>query len=107
MRQGRPGAGGELLCRSIKLIVMTIRYSARIAWQNLTDETIIIDLNERKVFGLNSVGTLVWSMVETHQIGEIVDTVSAHFFVEPGTARTDVNSFIEQMAQRGLLECAE
>jgi hypothetical protein len=96
-----------LLCRSVELIVMTIRYSARIAWQNLTDETIIVDLNERKVFGLNSAGALVWSMVETHQIGEIVDAVSAHFFVEPKTARKDVSSFIEQMTQRGLLECAE
>ena len=83
---------------------MIARYSARTAWQSIQDDVVIVDLEEHKSLGLNPVGVLVWSMIESHDLDDLVQTVAARFEVEPKRARADIIDFIHEMTERGLLD---
>ncbi len=85
---------------------MALRYGSGLAWQLLSDEVIIVDLETKKVLGLNPVGSLVWSLVETHQPTTIVEEIIRHFDIDSETAKKDISAFIEKMSDRGLLEYA-
>ncbi len=83
---------------------MALRYGSGLAWQLLSDEVIIVDLETKKVLGLNPVGSLVWSLLETHRTPAIVEEIIRHYGIDPETAERDVSAFIEKMSDRGLLE---
>jgi hypothetical protein len=80
------------------------RYSSKIAWQSLDDEVVVIDLENRRVLGLNSSGAFVWTLAETHTVSQIADALSDGYDVEPSIARSEVQSFFDDMCGRGLLE---
>ena len=83
---------------------MIARYSSRIAWQKIPDEVLIVDLVERVSLGLNPVATLVWPLIESHDLEEISGAVASRFEVDHETARGDVLDFVKTMTDRGLLD---
>jgi hypothetical protein len=66
---------------------------------------VILDLEGRKVMGLNAVGSWVWTALDGKtSLGVVAEGVSARFGVPPERARADVVAFATQLVRRGLLE---
>ena len=79
---------------------MSIRRSAHVAWRRLGDETIVIDLNGKRVYCLNAGGGALWSELDRPQ--ELPAT-------DDGTVSDDVAAalaFVEELRSCGLVEDA-
>lgn len=65
----------------------------------------ILDLEGRKVLGLNPVGSVVWGLMDGQRtVREISREVAARFGVDEARARADVEVFLSTLATRGLVE---
>jgi hypothetical protein len=81
-----------------------LRTSARLAWQVIDGEAVLIDLAEGRSLGLNPTGTLIWSLlVQQQDEAAIVERVVERFAVSPEAARADVGAFLRLLQDRGLL----
>ncbi len=76
-----------------------------LAWQQVGDESVVLDLRSSLYYSGNAPGTVLWSrLVEGATTEQLVEALTAEFDVEPGRARADVLAFLEELRARGLLE---
>ena len=78
------------------------------AYKEIGDEGGLVVLSGRaEVKVLNPVGSTVYGLLAgEHTIDEIVDAVVAEFEVPAEQARRDVNDFIAELADHGMLDPA-
>jgi hypothetical protein len=77
--------------------------AARLAWQIIDGEAVVIDLGKGRTLGLNPTASLVWSLLADHDEAAIADEVSRRFDVTAETARADVREFLNAMREQGLV----
>lgn len=53
---------------------------------------------------LNETGSELWSMLDGRTVQEMIDAMEEIFEVDPGEAKLDVISFLENLETRGLIE---
>jgi hypothetical protein len=82
---------------------VALRIDARLAWQIVAGEAILVDLADGKALGLNPTASLIWSLLETREPDEIARAVAARFDVDQGTARTDVDEFLSWLEDARLV----
>jgi hypothetical protein len=72
---------------------------------NLADEAAIVNLRNGVYYGLDPVGTRIWSVLrEPVTFAEIRDALLSDFEVEPQALESDVRDFLRQLAEQGLIE---
>ena len=79
--------------------------SQHVEWSIGAGKTITVkDTVSGWFFPLNEVATLIWDMLDgTNDVLAIVNALCAEFQVDPETARTDVEEFIGQAQDLGLI----
>lgn len=82
---------------------MTHRPDARLAWQVIDGEAVVIDLAEGRTLGLNPAGSLIWCLLPRHDEGTIAQLLTERFDVDLETARADVREFVRSLRERGLV----
>ena len=83
----------------------TPRPSGRCAWQVLEGEAVILDLEGRKVMGLNPVGSFVWGFLDgQHTPEQIATAVADRFQIAAERAAADVGAFLAGLSARGLIQ---
>ena len=82
---------------------MPLRRHPDVAWQQIGDEAVVMSLGEGRVLGLNSTGTLLWSLVEERDEDGLVAAVLERFATDEGRAREDVRGFLTLLRERGLV----
>jgi len=82
---------------------MALRRHPDVAWQQIGDEAVVMSLGEGRVLGLNSTGTLLWSLVEERDEDGLVAAVLERFATDEGRAREDVRGFLTLLRERGLV----
>lgn len=80
------------------------RISARVAWQDIAGQGVLLDLTSGEAVGLNAVGTLVWKLLGTAEEEEVVAAVVREFDVDAATATRDLRGFLRLLEEKGLLE---
>jgi hypothetical protein len=71
----------------------------------LADEAAIVNLRNGVYYGLDPVGTHIWSVLrEPVTFAEIRDALLSDFDVEPQALDSDVRDFLRQLAEQGLIE---
>jgi hypothetical protein len=66
---------------------------------------VILDLEGRKVMGLNPVGSFVWGLLDgSHTAAQIGEAVAARFDVPAERAAADVGVFLSALQARGLTD---
>ena len=69
------------------------------------DEAVILNLKSELYLGLNPVGTRMWTMLQgASSIQEAFESFLAEFDVEPERLYQDLNTFLDQMLEQGLIE---
>jgi hypothetical protein len=82
----------------------TFKTSENIAWRNVNEEVVILNLKSGEYFTLNDVGQFVWlAVADQKNIEEIRQKVVDAFDVSPEKASEDIEAFISRMLDEGLL----
>jgi hypothetical protein len=76
----------------------------RVAWQVLDGEAILMDLDRGRTLGLNATGSFLWPRLSSSSEEELVGALLAEFDVSPERARSDVQSFLGQLRERGFIQ---
>lgn len=72
--------------------------------QEVSGETVILDLQSEQYFGLDAVGTRIWQLLGTHKNPEMIfDVMLDEFDVEPEQLEKDMQKLFKKLAEAGLL----
>lgn len=78
---------------------------ARISWQTIEDEGVLIDRDEREVLRLNPIATEIWQAIDGKRTtNEIIDHIYQTFEVPRKRAQKDVLRFLRQLVRREMVE---
>lgn len=73
-------------------------------WRMIDGELIILSEEGQWIHELNGVGLEIWNACDGKlTISEIADKIYGEFDIEKEVAEADVQSFIEELAQKGLV----
>ena len=71
----------------------------------LQSESVILNLNSERYFGLDEVGTRILSLLSTsNSIQAAYDVLLDEYDVEAEVLRQDLTALIEQLAEQGVVE---
>jgi hypothetical protein len=71
----------------------------------LGNETVILHFQKGSYFGLNEVGSAIWSRLQQPRtVRELCDAVLAEFEVDRERCRQDVLALLERLHSEGLIE---
>ena len=71
----------------------------------LSGETVILQMRDGTYYGLDAVGTRIWSLIkEPITLAEISATVEREYEVDGPRAMTDLIALVGDLFERGLIE---
>jgi hypothetical protein len=80
------------------------RRSDRIAYRVIGGEALVMVVDRKELHRLNDVGSRVFELCDgQNSIDAIVDAIVREFVVDVPTARTDVETFITELAATGAI----
>lgn len=90
---------------------MTVSFDARVSvpphvlMQEMPDgDSVFINLETEQYFGLNPVGTRMWSrLIESETVAAAYETLREEYDVDPATLREDLETLLENLLAQGLL----
>jgi len=75
---------------------------------DIDNETVMMDIDQGRYFGLNKTGTRIWALVaEPIVIGDLCDQLTAEFSVPREQCEQEVMGFLQGLLKRGLLQVEE
>ena len=78
---------------------------ADLAWRNVDDEMIAIDVRDSTYLTANDSGSLLWSALAAGTTrDELANRLVDTYGIDAATAAADVDSFLSDLRQRGLLD---
>jgi hypothetical protein len=81
-----------------------IRLSRDAIAQEVSGETVILDLASESYFGLDEVGTRVWQLLRDHTSLRLVfDVMREEFTVEDSVLEGDLAALVESLVDAGLV----
>jgi hypothetical protein len=83
---------------------MPIHIPGDIAFRDIADEAVVLNLSTGIYFGLDSVGTRIWHLLAEHGSSEpVVNALLSEYDVEEGRLRRDVEALIQKLLDKGLV----
>ena len=82
------------------------RRNSQLAWRSIGPDTLIVDTRiNKEVHRLNETGQILWNLCDgEHNLDDLALALKNEFDIELEEALLDVNSFLEDLNKRGLLE---
>ena len=82
----------------------TITLSPDVISQEVSGETVLLDLDSEHYFGLDEVGTRIWQLArETDDLKAIYDTLLAEYDVAENRLKQDLDVLLGEIAGLGLI----
>lgn len=86
---------------------MSISISKAVLAQELQDETVLLDLDSENYFGLDSVGTRIWQLLnEGKDETDMVDILLGEYEVEREVLEKDISELLIRLNEAGLIKIA-
>jgi hypothetical protein len=86
----------------------TITLSPEVISQEVSGETVLLDLESENYFGLDEVGTRIWQLIkETGDLQAIYNTLLEEYEVEEERLQTDLEALLDEIAVLGLITLKE
>jgi len=80
------------------------RVAPDLVWRLLDDNAVVVSPRAGEVRVLNRVGTIIWQLlIEEFSPSEIESYLVTHFNVERQDARSDLDAFFNDLAERGAI----
>ena len=103
---------GPLLC--VKLLAMEINkeqtfiVSKDVLFQEVSGETVLLDLASESYFGLDEIGTRIWTLInEGRAVGEVTDTLLEEYEVDRTTLEADLHELLSSLLDAGLMSSGD
>lgn len=81
-----------------------ITLSPDVISQEVSGETVLLDLNSENYFGLDEVGTRIWQLIESSgKLQDIYDTLLAEYEVEADQLLEDMEQLLTDIEKAGLV----
>lgn len=78
--------------------------SGDVVFQEVSGETVLLDLNSESYFGLDEVGTRVWALInEGRAVDEMISTLLDEYDVDRATLEADVAALVTSLLEAGLV----
>ena len=82
----------------------TYKVPKDVLFQEVGGETVLLDLDSERYFGLDAVGTRVWALInEGMALGEVINTLLEEYEVDRVTLESDVEALLESLREAGLI----
>jgi Coenzyme PQQ synthesis protein D (PqqD) len=82
----------------------TITPSPEVISQEVSGETVLLDLQSENYFGLDEVGTRIWQLIrETNDLQAIFETLLAEYDVSEERLRQDLDTLLGEISGLGLI----
>jgi hypothetical protein len=82
----------------------TITLSPDVISQEVSGETVLLDLESENYFGLDEVGTRIWQLVkETNDLKAIYDTLLTEYDVKEERLQQDLDTLLSEISGLGLI----
>jgi hypothetical protein len=82
----------------------TITLSPHVLSQEVSGETVLLDLESEYYFGLDEVGTRIWQLIrDSGELRTIYNTLLEEYEVEETQLWTDLEALITDACERGLI----
>ena len=98
----------------LECAAMTISFSDRVTVpddvliSNLQDESVILNLDSERYYGLDDVGTRFLSILTTSEsIEAAYDRLREEYEVDPQVLRKDLLALVEKLIEQGLIEISQ
>jgi hypothetical protein len=83
---------------------MIVTKNPKTAWRIIEGEAVILSMDTKVLRGLNPVGSRIWDLIDGQRsLEQIVQVILQEFDVTPGEATRDVQAFIQDLLDRGLV----
>ena len=81
-----------------------INISSEILTQEVSGETVILDLKNESYFGLDEVGTRIWKLLQQEKdIQSITETMLDEYDVEEKQLGKDIQALLSQLNEAGII----
>jgi coenzyme PQQ synthesis protein D (PqqD) len=85
-----------------------VQLSPDVVFRDLDGEAVILDLASGRYFGLNAVGTRIWTLIDSGApLEDIVSMLTTEYDVDAARAEQDVLALIAELTSRGLVVAAD
>jgi hypothetical protein len=75
-----------------------------VLFRDLDGEAVLLETGSGRYYGLDEVGTRMWSLLQLHgEIEAVCRALLAEYEVQEARLREDLLQFVETLAERGLL----
>jgi len=93
----------------VELIADTaiVQHHKRAEYRGLDEGGVLTQLDTGQYHGLNSVGTLIWSLIDGRTFAELVEAVRSEIVEPPPQLAEDISEFIGALLQRRLIDLSE
>lgn len=82
-----------------------VRAAEHVLVRELEGESVLLNLDSENYFGLDDVGTRMWSVLTTSDtVQESFDVLAREFDVSAEQLRTDLTRLIEALIEHGLVQ---
>src|SRR5512142_2068456 len=81
------------------------RIRPRCTWQVVEGEAVLLDLQGKRLLGLNAAGSYVFPLLDgARTVAGLAASLAERFGVEVGRAEADLRLFLGELARRGFIE---
>ena len=81
-----------------------LRHSPDVVFRELDGEAVLLDFNTGRYFGLNTVGTRVWTLLASGaSVADVTRAIEGEFEASANDVARDVDELVSQLVSRGLL----
>jgi hypothetical protein len=82
----------------------TVHHSPDVLFQEVGEETVLLDLAGGSYFGLNEVGARIWQLIgDGATLQSVFEALVAEFDAEPERIRADLLVLVDELAKAGLV----
>jgi hypothetical protein len=82
-----------------------ISLSPDVISQEVSGETVLLDLESENYFGLDEIGTRIWQLIkETNELQSIFDTLLEEYDVSEERLQLDVTTLLTEIEGLGLVK---
>jgi hypothetical protein len=75
-----------------------------VIFRALGAEAVVLNLESGTYFGLNSVGTRIWLLLEQHDLGGACEQLEAEYDAPRDRIESDVLALVDSLEGKGLVE---
>ena len=89
----------------MKILTQSIKVLPDVLSQEVSGETVLLDLNSENYFGLNDVGTRIWQLIqEDGDMQKVYDMMLDEYDVDEKQLEKDMEELVTKLVDAGLIE---